>query len=468
MRQAILAAEDERFYQHGGVDYLSVLRAALANVTSGTQQGRRNHHHAGCAQLFPDPRANAYSQTARGPACIQDREQLIERRDTRTLCQPDFSRPTGLWLCGGLANLFWKAAVPSQRRRSRDAGGIAQGSIGIQPGREPETRSVTPVLCTSANARSAFHQRCAIQAGPGSAPGRPADAQGQHGPRRIYRRNGPPGDGRGLWRGELYARPHRPHDHPQSRPGRGVRCRSPRGVRLRSAPRLSGTRGLYQPSLGRRPARGRARPRLRGHDRQRKPGRRNRPGGNACRGQGGAKRWRSGRYHRGWTQIRRSRAWRQGPFRDTHSPRRADPGQPGRQKPLADRADAPGRGRVRVATAQRRNDLFAGRRIRFRPQQIQPCNPGISTTRVRVQAVHLFRRAGKGLQPGNGRQRRAAIFRFGPDRRRRMGAEKLRWQVRGADAVAQRADALEESGDGAGDAGDRTEVCPGLHRAFRL
>jgi penicillin-binding protein 1A len=39
MRQAILAAEDERFYQHGGVDYLSVLRAATANLTSGTQQG---------------------------------------------------------------------------------------------------------------------------------------------------------------------------------------------------------------------------------------------------------------------------------------------------------------------------------------------------------------------------------------------------------------------------------------------
>ncbi len=39
MRQAILAAEDERFYQHGGVDYLSVARAAVANLTSGTQQG---------------------------------------------------------------------------------------------------------------------------------------------------------------------------------------------------------------------------------------------------------------------------------------------------------------------------------------------------------------------------------------------------------------------------------------------
>jgi len=39
MKQAILAAEDERFYSHGGVDYLSVLRAAASNLSSGTQQG---------------------------------------------------------------------------------------------------------------------------------------------------------------------------------------------------------------------------------------------------------------------------------------------------------------------------------------------------------------------------------------------------------------------------------------------
>jgi penicillin-binding protein 1A len=35
LRQAILAAEDERFYQHGGVDTLGILRAALSNVVSG-------------------------------------------------------------------------------------------------------------------------------------------------------------------------------------------------------------------------------------------------------------------------------------------------------------------------------------------------------------------------------------------------------------------------------------------------
>lgn len=35
MKQAILAAEDERFYQHGGVDYVGVIRAAISNFTSG-------------------------------------------------------------------------------------------------------------------------------------------------------------------------------------------------------------------------------------------------------------------------------------------------------------------------------------------------------------------------------------------------------------------------------------------------
>lgn len=35
LKQAILAAEDERFYEHGGIDTLGVLRAAISNVTAG-------------------------------------------------------------------------------------------------------------------------------------------------------------------------------------------------------------------------------------------------------------------------------------------------------------------------------------------------------------------------------------------------------------------------------------------------
>lgn len=40
MKKAILAAEDDRFYEHGGVDYIGVLRAAYSNfVSGGVRQG---------------------------------------------------------------------------------------------------------------------------------------------------------------------------------------------------------------------------------------------------------------------------------------------------------------------------------------------------------------------------------------------------------------------------------------------
>jgi len=36
MKQAILAAEDDRFYEHGGIDYTGVIRAAFSNFSSGS------------------------------------------------------------------------------------------------------------------------------------------------------------------------------------------------------------------------------------------------------------------------------------------------------------------------------------------------------------------------------------------------------------------------------------------------
>ena len=39
MKKAVLSIEDAGFYQHGGVDYLGILRAALHNATGGARQG---------------------------------------------------------------------------------------------------------------------------------------------------------------------------------------------------------------------------------------------------------------------------------------------------------------------------------------------------------------------------------------------------------------------------------------------
>lgn len=39
MRDAVLAAEDARFFEHGGVDYVGMLRAGLANFGRSKSQG---------------------------------------------------------------------------------------------------------------------------------------------------------------------------------------------------------------------------------------------------------------------------------------------------------------------------------------------------------------------------------------------------------------------------------------------
>jgi len=46
LKDAIIAAEDERFYEHPGIDYIGVLRAAWANlVAGGRRQGASHDGH---------------------------------------------------------------------------------------------------------------------------------------------------------------------------------------------------------------------------------------------------------------------------------------------------------------------------------------------------------------------------------------------------------------------------------------
>src|ERR1041384_4321081 len=71
VRQAFLAAEDDQFFQHGGVDYLGILRALVVNLVSNekaqgastiTQQAARNMF----LTLFPSrPRETCSSHSTR-------------------------------------------------------------------------------------------------------------------------------------------------------------------------------------------------------------------------------------------------------------------------------------------------------------------------------------------------------------------------------------------------------------------
>src|SRR5919204_63520 len=72
-----------------------------------------------------------------------------------------------------------------------------------------------------------------------------------------------------------------------------------------------------------------------------------------------------------------------------------------RREELADRAVAGSRVRVRVGRSARWRDPRAGGRIRFQPHEVQPRDPSLATAGLRVQALHLLCSAREGLHGGD-------------------------------------------------------------------
>ena len=75
----------------------------------------------------------------------------------------------------------------------------------------------------------------------------------------------------------------------------------------------------------------------------------------------------------------------------------------------------------------------AGRRLRFRQEQVQPCDAGLAPAGLELQALHLFGRAREGLHARHRGQRRAAVLRRRRHRRPAVGAEELRRHLRRPD-----------------------------------
>ena len=122
---------------------------------------------------------------------------------------------------------------------------------------------------------------------------------------------------------------------------------------------------------------------------------------------------------------------------------------------------------VSRAAAGRRHPV-ARRRLELRAQQVQPRDAGAAPARLGVQAVHLLGGAGKGIHAGDHRQRRPVLRSRRADRQRGLGAQELRRQVRRADAHPRRARQVQEPRHRSRAAGDRAAVRAGLHHPLRL
>ena len=133
--------------------------ALACAVRRGTQPGRVDHHDATGAQLLPVHREDLHAQDLRDPARAQDREPAEEGADPRDLHEPDLPRATRLRLCRSERDLLRQAAQRHHGRRGRDARGLAQSTVGLQPDRQSETRHRAATLHHRPHARKRLHHR---------------------------------------------------------------------------------------------------------------------------------------------------------------------------------------------------------------------------------------------------------------------------------------------------------------------
>jgi penicillin-binding protein 1A len=169
-------------------------------------------------------------------------------------------------------------------------------------------------------------------------------------------------------------------------------------------------------------------------------------GSRAAQGGGRAAKRRDHHRHRQRAQTRRVGPVDQGRAEAADPPRRGGARAAERQGRVVADAGARGGRRVRGHRPATGAIRAHGGRLRLRQVQVQPCHSGLAPAGLELQAFHLLGGAGSGLHAVDRGQRRAAVLRCRRHRQPALGAEELRRQVRRADDAAHGAGQVEEHG----------------------
>ncbi len=288
MKDAVLAAEDSRFYEHGGVDYRGIVRAALANLHDARSQGGSTITMQVAQQLLPVHREDLHAQDLRAAADAEDREPLEQGADSRAVHEPDLPGPARLRLRRRQRGLFRQAAQGHHGRRGGDAGRPAAAR------RRPTTRSPTRSgrrCCSTPSSTACWrtdyiteaqHDAARAQVlnyrAPAAVPTH-AEYAVESARQLVYAQYGDDAYSRGL---DVFLTIR------TRRPGSGLPRVEARAAEFRAAAGLSRARGLCRPARQSRAA-GHAHCRSTGRaPRQRRPARGRGAGGLAPEGGGGA------------------------------------------------------------------------------------------------------------------------------------------------------------------------------------
>ena len=190
---AFLAAEDKNFYEHGGLDFFGIARAAV-NYAQNFGSSRRPQGASTITQQVAKnflliERGFLHAQDQGGAAGAQDRAHLQQGQDPRALLERDLSRARRLRHRLGLAHLFRQGRQRTHRAGSRLSRGAAEGAEQLSPVPPARARARAAQLGDRPDGAGRLHQDRRRREG--QAHGARRDAKGDqhaHLRRGIFRR----------------------------------------------------------------------------------------------------------------------------------------------------------------------------------------------------------------------------------------------------------------------------------------
>jgi membrane peptidoglycan carboxypeptidase len=151
VKAAILSAEDERFYSHGGVDYVSMMRAALATLAGNKQGGGTITMQV--AREFFLTREQTYTRKLNEVLLAYKIEANLSKDEILELYVNQINLGQRAYGFASAARIYFgKDARAADARRVGDAGRTAEGAFGVQPGRQPDARATTAAVRSAADA----------------------------------------------------------------------------------------------------------------------------------------------------------------------------------------------------------------------------------------------------------------------------------------------------------------------------
>ena len=154
VQQAFLAAEDDRFFEHHGVDYAGLMRATLINLVSGQpSQGGGTITMQLARNMFLTPERRFDRKLKEIFLSFRIEQRIQQAGNPDALSQQDFPRPARVRRGGRRRGVFRQDARRPDARRDGDHRRLAARALARQSGRQHRAREVAS-RCTCCGACS--------------------------------------------------------------------------------------------------------------------------------------------------------------------------------------------------------------------------------------------------------------------------------------------------------------------------